>query len=274
MKTRDKFLLLVGLFCTNLMYGDAVDMFARGLKSIQGIMVEAHLAVDKKDKNNKYIDGTHDTFKFKSGGPKDVTIHVIIGDVLGQKAQAVVNAANVELIGGGGMDKLIEKKAKESMGAGVDVVGLHWKSGKPDDWGTGKAFLNTALRLPGEVKVIQTAGPVCSEIMDDEKKEQLSNSYYNSLTAAEQNDIATIAFPLISSGIFGCDSYDAYLASAKGVFNYFVTHPDSKITDVYIVMFYTKGPSDKNDPDTRFRFWSEQVVKDWIKDVGGNFIRK
>jgi len=124
-------------------------------------------------------------------------IELIKADITKLKIDAIVNAANSSLLGGGGVDGAIHRAA------GKDILeackAIRNKQGKCK---TGEAVITTAGNLPAK-KVIHTVGPVYNNGSRlEEKKELLANCYKNSLELAEKHNLASIAFPNISTGIY------------------------------------------------------------------------
>lgn len=118
-------------------------------------------------------------------------------DITTLKVDAIVNAANSSLLGGGGVDGAIHRKG------GSDILDecrvIRAKQGKCK---TGEAVITTAGKLPAKF-VIHTVGPVFNGGDRQEIEEQLlANCYLNSLQLALEQNIKTIAFPNISTGIF------------------------------------------------------------------------
>jgi len=118
-------------------------------------------------------------------------IEVRQGDITQLDVDAIVNAANTSLLGGGGVDGAIHRAAGPELLAECRRIG-----GCP----TGEARITRGYKLPAR-HVIHTVGPVYRGRPQD--RELLANCYRNSLSLAVQNKIATIAFPAISCGVYG-----------------------------------------------------------------------
>lgn len=137
------------------------------------------------------------------------------GDITKEEVDAIVNAANRSLLGGGGVDGAIHDAAgpellKECRGLG----GCE----------TGEAKITKGYRLPARF-VIHTVGPVYGHARGREKS-LLSSCYLNSLKLARTKDLKTIAFPCISTGIYGYPPEEAAEVALGAVQSYIKDNPD------------------------------------------------
>lgn len=119
-------------------------------------------------------------------------IEVVHGDITAQRVDAIVNAANPTLLGGGGVDGAIHRAAGPELLEACRLLG-----GCP----TGDARITNGFRLPARY-VIHTVGPVWRDGRRGEP-EQLRRCYVTALTLAARYDLHSIAFPSISTGLYG-----------------------------------------------------------------------
>lgn len=125
-------------------------------------------------------------------------ISYLQGDITKLSLDAIVNAANSSLLGGGGVDGAIQSAAgPQLLKACKEIREKEYPNGLP----TGEAVITPGYLLPSKY-VIHTVGPVWRGGNSNEE-ELLSNCYTNSLILATKHNLKTIAFPAISTGIYG-----------------------------------------------------------------------
>jgi O-acetyl-ADP-ribose deacetylase (regulator of RNase III) len=130
-------------------------------------------------------------------------IRLVQGDITREEADAIVNAANSSLLGGGGVDGAIHRRGgPEILAECRRLRASHYGKGLP----TGQAVATTAGRLPARW-VIHTVGPVYAKSKD--RSELLASCYRESLRVAAELGAATVAFPAVSAGIYGWPLDDA-----------------------------------------------------------------
>ena len=155
-------------------------------------------------------------------------IPIIKGDITKQQVDAIVNAANSSLMGGGGVDGAIHRAGGPAILEECRKIIANQGSCP-----TGNAVITTAGLLPAKY-VIHTVGPVWAGGKNDEAN-KLSNCYKNSLQLALEFKIETIAFPNISTGIYGYPKEDAAKIATGTVINFLRTN--SSIKQVRFVCF-------------------------------------
>ncbi len=155
-------------------------------------------------------------------------ITVMHGDIIGLAVDAIVNAANSSLLGGGGVDGAIHR-------AGGPKILEECREiiAKQGSCRVGEAVITTGGNLPVKY-VIHTVGPVWKGGKHQEA-EKLSNCYRNSLELAVKHGIETIAFPNISTGVFGYPKAKAAEIAVNTVKEYLKRN--DKLEKVYFVCF-------------------------------------
>lgn len=150
------------------------------------------------------------------------SIQIIKGDITKIHCDAIVNAANTSLLGGGGVDGAIHRNGgKEILEDCKKIIA------KQGGCKVGEAVITTAGNLPSKF-VIHTVGPVWNGGANNET-EKLTNCYINSLKLAEKNNCKTIAFPNISTGIYKFPKELAAQIAIKTIQNYLSKNPFEEI---------------------------------------------
>jgi len=126
-----------------------------------------------------------------------VRIELVQGDITDQQVDAVVNAANSSLMGGGGVDGAIHRRGGPEI---IEACRALRRDRFPDGLPAGQAVATTAGRLPARW-VVHTVGPVYSARED--RSSVLASCHTESLKVADELGVVTIAFPAISTGLYG-----------------------------------------------------------------------
>jgi len=143
-------------------------------------------------------------------------LKLVYGDITKIHVDAIVNAANTSLLGGSGVDGAIHKAGGKAILEDCQKI-----RAKQGGCKVGEAVITTAGKLPAKF-IIHTVGPVWSNGKKDEEK-LLALSYRNSLKLALENQVQSIAFPNISTGIYHFPKRKAAEIAIATVSNFLIT---------------------------------------------------
>jgi O-acetyl-ADP-ribose deacetylase (regulator of RNase III) len=155
---------------------------------------------------------------------RSATLELVQGDITKQETDAIVNAANPTLRGGGGVDGAIHRAAGPELLAESSTLG---------GCETGDAKITKGYRLKAK-HVIHTVGPVYRRD-GGRAPELLASAYRRSLEVASEHLLKSIAFPSISTGAYGYPLHEAAPIALKTVADYLKEHPDIEL--VRFVLF-------------------------------------
>ncbi|HEY5845541.1 MAG TPA: O-acetyl-ADP-ribose deacetylase [Microlunatus sp.] len=155
-----------------------------------------------------------------------VEISYVQGDITEQHVDAIVNAANSSLLGGGGVDGAIHRRGGSEILAQCRKIREH---DHPDGLPVGQAVATTAGRLPARW-VIHTVGPTWAKTKD--KSPLLTSCYVNSLAVADRLGAETVAFPAISTGVYHWPMDDA-----ARIANEAVRGAETAVREVVFILF-------------------------------------
>ncbi|HZE69742.1 MAG TPA: O-acetyl-ADP-ribose deacetylase [Pyrinomonadaceae bacterium] len=157
-------------------------------------------------------------------------VAILVADITGQKVDAIVNAANSSLMGGGGVDGAIHRAGGPAILQQCrEIRRTIYPQGLP----TGDAVITTAGNLPAR-HVIHTVGPIYGEERGRDA-ELLAACYENSLALAAKHSLASLAFPAISTGVFGYPRAEAASVSSATVKKFLAN--ESRLAEIRFVFF-------------------------------------
>lgn len=151
-------------------------------------------------------------------------LNIKIGDITKETTDAIVNAANTSLLGGGGVDGAIHSAAGRQLLQECKTL---------NGCRTGEAKITKGYNLPAKY-VIHTVGPIYRGGNNNES-ELLKNAYENSLRVAVENNIKTISFPSISTGVYSYPLNEASEIAVKTILNFLKSN--NSIEKVNMVCF-------------------------------------
>jgi O-acetyl-ADP-ribose deacetylase (regulator of RNase III) len=159
------------------------------------------------------------------------TLRLQRGDITEQAVDAIVNAANSTLMGGGGVDGAIHRRGGPAI---LEECKRIRRERYPEGLPTGKAVATTAGALPAR-RVIHTVGPVWRGGRAGEP-ELLASAYRSSLDVARDEGLRTVAFPSISTGAYGYPVVEAARVALRACVDWIRAHPDA-LDEVRFVLF-------------------------------------
>jgi O-acetyl-ADP-ribose deacetylase len=161
--------------------------------------------------------------------PKGRKLRLVVGDITKIPVDAIVNAANSGLRGGGGVDGAVHRAGGPTIMRKLDVIRAR-EGGCP----TGSAVVTSAGALPAK-HVLHAVGPIYRDGRQGEAA-QLASCYRTCLELAEQRAVASISFPAISTGIYGYPLEEAAGIALQTVAEH-LRRSESGIRDVLLVLF-------------------------------------
>ena len=160
-------------------------------------------------------------------------VTVIVGNITQQRVDAIVNAANSTLLGGGGVDGAIHRAGGSQI---LEECKEIRRSRFPDGLPTGEAVITSGGHLPA-LYVIHTVGPIRGA-EGGRDAELLAACYWNSLALAVQHNLSSVAFPSISTGAYRYPRDEAAAVSSKAIEDFLTA--DNTLKEVRLV-FYKMG---------------------------------
>ena len=155
---------------------------------------------------------------------ENTLLSLVQGDITVQEVDGIVNAANSQLAGGGGVDGAIHRAGGPKIMAECRKIG-----GCP----TGQAVITTSGNLPAK-KVIHTVGPIYGRRSNS--AELLSSCYANSIRLAQEHGLRSLAFPSISTGVYGYPVDEAAEVAIGTIIRELKKHPQA-FDEVRMVLF-------------------------------------
>lgn len=171
-----------------------------------------------------------------------------VGDITEENVDAIVNAANSTLMGGGGVDGAIHAKGgPKILEECKNIRQTQYLEGLP----TGEAVITTGGNLPAKY-VIHTVGPICNGEWNQTFEKLLYNAYYNSLKLAKDKGLKTVAFPFISAGAYRCPKEKAAQTALKAIKDFI--QKENSLQEIRVLLF--------SQPD--FDIFARLVDKEWV----------
>jgi len=163
----------------------------------------------------------------------DGRVSVVVGDITKQDTEAIVNAANSSLLGGGGVDGAIHRAGGPEI---IEECRHLRRTRFPEGLPAGEAVVTTGGKLAA-LYVIHTVGPIYGE-QQGRGAELLANCYHNSLTLAVEKNLTSVAFPAISTGVYGYPREEAAEVASRTIENFLAT--DRQLKEVRLMFFQAR----------------------------------
>jgi O-acetyl-ADP-ribose deacetylase len=167
----------------------------------------------------------------------DGKVVVDVGDITEEKTDAIVNAANSTLLGGGGVDGAIHRRGGEQI---YNECRKIRETSCPKGLPTGKAVITSGGNLAARY-VIHTVGPIYGMNQGNDA-ELLADCYKNCLQSAVENNLRTISFPSISTGAFHFPKHEAAQVSSRSIKEFL--EKNDKIEQIRLI-FFSQSDADK-----------------------------
>jgi len=182
--------------------------------------------------------------------PHGKKLRLVIGDITTIRVDAIVNAANSGLRGGGGVDGAVHRAGGPAIMRELDEIRAN-SGGCP----TGSAVVTTAGALPAQ-HVFHAVGPIYRDGQHGEPA-HLASCYRKCLELAEEHGVRTISFPAISTGVYGYPVEEAAAIAVDTIAQH-LRRPESGVRDVLLVLF-EQGFYDLHARVATARFLAERV---------------
>ena len=182
--------------------------------------------------------------------PHGKKLRLVIGDITKIRVDAIVNAANAGLRGGGGVDGAVHRAGGPAIMRDLDEI-----RAKSGGCPTGSAVVTTAGALPAQY-LFHTVGPIYRDGKHGEA-DHLASCYRKCLELAEKHGVRTISFPAISTGIFGYPVEEAAAIAVDAIAEH-LRRPEAGVREVLLVL-YEQGFYDLHARVATVRFLAERV---------------
>lgn len=157
------------------------------------------------------------------------TVFTVKADITTYKSDVIVNAANSSLLGGGGVDGAIHRAAGKEL-----LFACRLLNGAK----TGEAKMTDAFEMSTASKIVHTVGPVYKGHNKEEAALLLRACYQNSLALAK--DFKSIAFPAISTGIYGYPLEEATNVALTAIYDWLAVNPNTSLEEIVLIAFNEK----------------------------------